>query len=501
MKTLKESQLPLVYIKNIIPASPKRIKLVDTKSFVDVNLSNMCLESDSGTVNIKLKEKSKQFNETMAAAFQYVFLHALNGRRKVNTVNRWINEMNLFTRDYGNLGEIEVITLRMFNEYSQKKGPSQQKLLRSALLYWGKLKVHGITEDLEFYLNTSASPKPRKTLEIQNSVAYERPFKLNEVQRILSVVNELYINKKFNSQANLLWRLIISEALRPSQLSLLKICDIFYLEENKIIESNLSLNVPIVKQSGTSARDLMFKVKLSSATSRAIRSHIQNLQELMGEYPPPSTPLFCLSENEAQILKKSIVIASYIHRTKKYISAAIGDMGDYEFFTRRFKHTKLTHLAILGAPLEILARAGYQTSTVSLRHYTNLTDEAYLKYELQMSDSHDEIFSAFRGKIVEKDKLTKFKIQNRILAPDLSTEIGACAETPCEAFAPVACYTCPRFEAFADGAHKEVLELLLRRQALTAKMGLSGESIIRDAYLISAIKFVIHEISGVKKND
>lgn len=463
----------------------------------------MELNGDGGTYFLRLMERGINLCHQTSLCFQYAVLHALNGRRKVSTVQRWVGELDLFFRtaaiQFG--APISRITFPMFNWYSPQKNASQQKLLRSALLYWSRLRLPGIDSDLKDYLFTSSSPRPRQTIEIQNSVAHERPFKLTEIRRILAAVDDLYIAKEFTPQDNLLWRLIVSEALRPSQLRLLQLGDVTFGSVNAETLPRAILRVPIVKQSGTSARDYMIEVRLSESISCAMQQHLLFIKDRFGKIPAPSYPLFCVTEQYGRTEKlkvKSIDITSRISKTRARIARHVGDLGDHELFTRRFKHTKLTHLAVLGATIGVLARAGYQTSTISLRHYTNLTDEAFAEYETLMSATHDDIFNAFRGRVIHPSEVTNPDPSHSIVSPNLENTLGACAADPCSAFAPIACYSCPRFEAFTDGAHGIVLDFLLARQKIAKSIELPAETVERDTHLISAVKHVIHEIEKRK---
>lgn len=475
---------------------PTRIKLVDTKSFIKVNLTEMLLKGDAQKNFMRLKEKCINFNEQAKHCFYYAVLHALNGRRKISTVQRWVNELDLFIRTfYAHTAQpVGTITFQIFNWYSTKKNASQQKLLRSLLIYWCNLGLPGIARDLQDYLAISKCPKPRQTIEIQNSVEHERPFTINEIRRILAAVDALYIEGKFDAQDNLLWRLIVSEALRPSQMGLLLIGDI-QSSKNDSANLNITLNVPIVKQCGTAARDYMFETQLSESTSRAVRGHLQFIKDRFRSLPAPSSPLFCVSRRDTSPTVESLGITQLIERTRKLLAVSIGDLGQHELFTRRFKHTKLTHLAMLGASVQVLAKAGYQTTTVSLRHYINLTDEAFVEYEKLMSETHEDILYAFRGRIIDRTEATKNDAEHIIFSPDLEHDLGSCSDNPCDAFAPVACYTCPRFEAFRDGTHERVLEFLLKREKLARQMELPSDSIARDTELIKAVKSVILEIT------
>jgi len=174
---------------------PRRIKVVDTKKLVDVNLDEMTIESDTGPLTFRLRQKSQYLSGDIAKIFFYVVLHGLNGKRKVSTVSGWINQFELFTRNAakGRTKPITLLTFAIFNRYVTAKNASQIKLLRSFLLYWNKLKKPGIEPALADYLVTSKSPKPRHTFEIQSAVEKERPFSLQQIRNILGEIDGLYM--------------------------------------------------------------------------------------------------------------------------------------------------------------------------------------------------------------------------------------------------------------------------------------------------------------------
>jgi len=321
---------------------------------------------------------------------------------------------------------------------------------------------------------------------------------MQQTRNILTNVESLYISGEFNPQDYLMWRLIISEAMRPSQLQLLEFGD---LKIDMDINGNLvkvQVNVPIVKQKATPAREYMMEYTLSEPIGRAVVEHIKYISSITKKEPERTLPIFCIARKGAgkQVLvnKNGINITSRIMNSRKYIAGIDEEPQDLNLFTRRFKHTKLTHLAMLGAPLEVLARAGFQTSTGSLTHYVNLTEEAFVNYENQLSSHHENLLSAFRGKVINKNFSTNPDLDHRILDPDIDKDVGSCSTKPCNVLTPFGCYICPRFEAFKDGAHQAVLDSLLSKKKKLIKLKLPLEAITRDDYLIDAVSSVISSI-------
>jgi hypothetical protein len=483
----------------IAPDLPDRIRLVDSEKFVSVDLHKMILAGDGGTRILKLTERSRGLQPQTALSLQYVALHSLNGRRKVGTVVRWLNEFNLFLQTIrANVTvSIATITFKMYNSYVVTKNASQHKLLRSFLLYWASTKQPGISEELMHYLTISSPPEPRSQITIQNAVPHERPFNVSETRQILAAVDRLFISQVFDAQDNLLWRLIIAEGMRPTQLRLLMVGDVT-LNPAQGASATVLLRVPCIKQHGSSGRNHMMETSMPNSVGVALRLQLAFLERVLGHPPAKTSPMFAVSHTsngQPAVRGPAISIDERIVLTRPRISDIVPFLDNHDLFTRRFKHTKLTHLAILGAPLEVLARAGYQTSTISLRHYVNLSEEAFVDYEERMTSEHAVISGAFSGSLISAGEATNPDLEHKIFDLNLNEPVGSCATDPCDVFAPVGCYTCPRFEAFTDGAHGTVLNFLTKRKARAQQIGLSAESISRDDASISAVQQVIEAVN------
>ena len=412
---------------------PTQVKIVDTKKMVRVNLKSMQITGDADSRDLNLEDKGKNFTPATFQLFAYAMLDALNGRRKVSTVLRWINELSLFAATISQLihgKRITSIVQSMYNAYAADKSSSQVKLLRSALKYWFELDIPGIHPDLGSFLQTSRSPKPRSTTEIQNTTPTERPLTVAQVRTLLTDVDTLYMTGKFNPQDNLLWRLIISEAMRPSQMELLRCGDVTVNRDPREKVTGATVMVPIVKQKGTPARDYMIEYDVSVPVARALAEHLVFLAKCLGRSPPSDLALFCFTPSiqpTKLVSAQPLGITHYIITTRTKLASMSDELVDCDLFTRRFKHTKLTHLAMLGASLDVLARAGFQTSTVSLRRYVNLTDEAYVTYEKAMSAEHDFLLAALKPSVIPKQQATNPSPENRIMDSEMDKELGSCA--------------------------------------------------------------------------
>lgn len=483
---------------------PERVYSVDGKRFIRVDLDSMKVPSDSdGEPTFKLNESLSCFMDMTHTAAAHVLLAALDGKRKTSTVRRWLNELSLFGRTIAEaIGNqrISTVTLKMYLWYCKQKSASQEKLLRGVFLYWIKEECPGLESELEHHLQTTAPRKPRGMIEVQNAVPSERPLSMSQVRGLLQDIEELYLSGEFSPQTNLLWRLMISEALRPAQMELLQFGDVTIKRDGGGRLQAVELNVPMIKQAGTPARDYMESHRLSRALSQAVVDHIEFVGSVHGKEPPKTWPLFCVrlaTDKKTLVSRKpSIGTHALIAQTRTLLASIRGEFEDTDLFNRRFKHTKLTHLAAAGAPLEVLAHAGFQTSTISLVRYVNLTEEAYAGYETRLEPAHLEIAAAFRGKVIARTEATNPDDEHRIVDPNLEHDLGACAAEPCGALACKGCYLCPRYEAFEDGPHKMIEAQLVAEQERARAAGMPAETILKNDQILRAVRFVITRIES-----
>ncbi len=176
---------------------PKQIYSLDGKRFIAVSLVQMRVPSDErGAWTMCLNEKLASFSSMTRMAASFILLQALDGKRKSSTVLRWFNELSLFSRTVSaELGHrlISVITLKMYLWYCSKKGASQEKLVRSALLWWSKEGAPGIHPDLIAHIGVTAPRKPRGMIEVQNAEPSERPLTMQQVHGLLDDVADLLL--------------------------------------------------------------------------------------------------------------------------------------------------------------------------------------------------------------------------------------------------------------------------------------------------------------------
>ncbi|RZL96376.1 MAG: hypothetical protein EOP76_01515 [Variovorax sp.] len=482
---------------------PVQIKPIEHTTSIPVNLDCMKIDGDGGTVNIKLNRFRLFLTSKTFESFSYVMITALDRRYKSSVVSRWEKEAHLFFRlccEALGATKIETITLGMYLWYTEACNPSQVGLIRTFLSFWCKQNVEGLHRGLARHLDSASPPKRPSTQQIQNQKPDERPLTIAQSRQISERIGELYAAKEFSSQDQLLWTLISAEGLRPSQLALLRVkhFEIIQDEHGEILE--VLIHVPAVKQKGTPALSYLITETLASRAWVPLTEHLNFVSTVAGRELMPEDRIFCLTKDflgNYVISKSPLRINLIVNETRARIIAGIPDLENVILFCRRFKHTMLTHLGLLGAPLSVLQRCAYQTSSGSVRRYVNVSKDVQRSFETEMANSHNALVRFFKGRIVDRAGATHPDEEHLIGAPGLSDEdLGACAVQPCKGLMNVGCYGCYKFEAFADGPHQEALDHLESLRLDRAALHLDDAVVTRDDHLIEAVKQVIADIGG-----
>ncbi|PTR06940.1 hypothetical protein C8J28_1451 [Cereibacter azotoformans] len=157
---------------------------------------------------------------------------------------------------------------------------------------------------------------------------------------------------------------------------------------------------------------------------------------------------------------------------------------------QRERHTVLTGLAMNGCnALEIAANAGH-SSPESCQAYVDAGIDHFQRMERLVGEAFIPIADRFLGKVVREAKDRKAQQDPDAVLRDTNlTGVGSCEIGGCRAVeagvAPVACYTCRKFRAWAEGPHEALLVNLLARQSEFIEAGHSEVAETRTATIVA----------------
>lgn len=262
--------------------------------------------------------------------------------------------------------------------------------------------------------------------------------------------------------------------MRSAQLAAMKVCDLRRSGER------VEVRIPLLKQRGIPERGAFMPWKpITQGLADLLFLHIETnvLPRLSpGQDPdsaqlfPPKRLAFAVSSGLDHHQDKNGVQKIFLRLFTRLavVSPLTGRLMVVN--PQRERHTVLTGLAMNGCnALEIAANAGH-SSPESCQAYVDAGIDHFQRMERLVGEAFIPIADRFLGKVVREAKdLTAKKDPDAVLRDKDLTGVGSCEIGGCQAVeagvAPIACYTCRKFRAWAEGPHEALLGALLARQS------------------------------------
>jgi len=169
----------------------------------------------------------------------------------------------------------------------------------------------------------------------------------------------------------------------------------------------------------------------------------------------------------------------------------------------RFRRSMGTDLAREGHGVAVIQIALDHNDHQNCGVYTETSAEFATRLDMRIGKLLAPMAQAFAGVLVknEKSALRGNDKRSRVRTQDGEGNIGNCGEMGfCGAHAPIACYTCVKFQPWLDAPHEEVLiELYEERESTLALTGDETMAGILDRQIL-AVEDVINRCAEMKQN-
>ncbi|HEX8131595.1 MAG TPA: hypothetical protein VF527_21040 [Pyrinomonadaceae bacterium] len=313
-----------------------------------------------------------------------------------------------------------------------------------------------------------------------------------------------------NGQGSFLTRvcvmLLLELGARPIQLILLTIGDFKVILGPDGMQKFYSIDVPRVKQR-TVGKLAKKRRRISPDLAQAIEDLIKENQLKHGDLDT-EMPILCRPIPATEGARKrnrhllQLPRDSFQKRVVNFASEAniisprTGKL--LNTYPIRFRYTFGTRHANQGTPGAVLAELLDQLTLASVRIYTksnsNLVE--HLNIALGRNAHYTDTVGRFLGEISSS---TENDDPHRVISGTTPTlknlgGIGACgADFLCKLMPPLSCYVCPKFQAWADGPHQQMLtELEFHILDLMNRTGNSSDRIpYQLAEVITAIRSLL----------
>lgn len=409
------------------------------------------------------------------------------------------------------------------------KKKHKTRLLKIFINQMAVMKLDGhISKNIPELVNKwriSAEPKARYILNLDPVMG---PFSDIEFEAIGHVAANKFANDVLSLEEYALLLITKATGRRPEQIATLKVKD--FVISNKYTKTPIfCLNIPRLKIRNAPFRTQLATFGLINSTGQIlteyIKWYIQETESLLGTTLTPEQknemPLFAnknciryLMTNPQEEWTKGLS-SERVHMKSKYFSnwikkivESLGIISErtgkpVHITGYRFRYTLGTRAAREGSGKLTIAKLLDHTTLSSVEHYVKNIPEFALEVSRVMNDSLINYASAFAGHLTKNEE-TANQIHPgcaRIPFQEKDCDVGSCgAEAYCTDYAPIACYTCPKFQPWSDAPHHFVLEWLLEeRRRISELTGDITISAINDRSIIAVMQ-VMNACAEYKKN-
>jgi integrase len=372
---------------------------------------------------------------------------------------------------------------------------------------WHALGYPGIQPEVPALLNQLRLKGNFKGEAVLTMDPEKGPFTEIELHGIYGALHDAYSQGRIQTRHYVLTLLYMALGPRNIQLAALKTKDLTVLKARDGPSSYL-LNVPRAKQRGQNIRDELKSRALDHDIGHLLEAHIENVKEhhqknITDKIDAKELPLFpyWFSSNPAGFthhsngndLYKEIAgifqkLTVTSERTGKKIKVS----------PTRFRRTIGTRAAMEGHGELIIADLLDHTDTQNVGVYVEATPEIIDRIDKALALHLAPMAQAFMGIIIEDESKAERGDDpaSRIRSPNIESakggSVGSCGKYGfCGAYAPIACYTCRKFQAWLDGPHETVLEeLILKRERTLEQTGDERIAFVNDRTILAVAEVV-----------
>lgn len=389
--------------------------------------------------------------------------------------------------------EISEMSFVSFKKLLPKKDEYKLSVVRGFIRQMRYLGLDGNIDDSVYKLTDqwrlSGNEKGVAVLSLDPEVG---PFSSLEFEAIGLRAAHKYAEGELSTEEYAILLLFKATGRRNEQLASLKVKD--YLLTDKITGTpSYVINIPRAKQRGGRFRSTFKAFGLVKTVGQVIEQHInesisqveENLGRTLTKFECNELPLFVTdividtmrtqSEEDVQIFLKSelshissaALASRLISATQKLkvVSERTGRLIHVNPY--RFRYTLGTRAAIEGAGVLTIATLLDHSDTQNVQVYVANVPEFAVEISKIMNQPLARYAAAFAGKLVENEEEANQENAGaaRIPLREKGCDVGSCGSNSfCQDYAPIACYTCPKFRPWVHAPHHLVLQWLMEER-------------------------------------
>lgn len=408
------------------------------------------------------------------------------GSRKLDTVINVVSCISAAVNRHAT--ELNIVDERDFLSAKVEAGKEREYQLstvRGFLRFWHQSGLYGISDEFIEAIGKLSFKGNEKGQAVLSHDPQKGPYTQLEMEAIIDGLNNALMEDRVSIN-ELLVKLYSERGLRRAQVAQLAFQD---FSKNG---GMYRLNQPRSKQRNDGFRETFTPFPISEDLYNAVQllktQRVKEINELANEQIADSVttlPLFPLHEVLIQHVRQNTPIdancfqpLNYLNgvlaKAEKAINAISERTGEQiHFASKRFRSTLGTDLNREGAGVGVIAAALDHTDHQNAGVYVESTGDNATRLNQKIGPLLAPLAQAFAGMVVRgEDQATRGDDPtSRIRSIDGAENVGPCGNHAfCSANAPVACYTCIKFQPWLDAPHEDVLADLYEDRERTLRV-------------------------------
>jgi integrase len=393
---------------------------------------------------------------------------------------------------------------------AQKGRPNVQEYHLSAFIgRWAELGLHGVSQNAVKLVKTIKKKPSARGQAVLTMDPVKGPFTDFEVQQLTQAVNLAYAEGRIEPQFFFLTWIAMLTGQRISQYCALKVCDLVATRDESGGISSYNILIPKAKQQGAVLRDEFLSRPLLLQFGEAFYAYAQEVKAAnpeMGDQAPmfPSEASTELPQLNADFAGHwtTVSLAFYFRKVLGDIAPICARTSEpMHMAVGRFRDTLGTRAAQEGFGALVIAEILGHVDTQSVKCYIAVIPEVAHRLDKMLAKDLAPLANAFVGKIlISRTAATRYGDPSSEIVDyrNSGENVGYCGTTyNCKFNAPVACYVCPKFEAWIDAPHAALYQELEDERKRILESGSERMAAVNDLAMV-AIRHVIDECARIK---
>lgn len=462
-----------------------------------------------------------------------MFLHHLKSDRSPATVVGYFKGVSVFLRaavelnvDVTDLAKFDVALFHRLREQMSSRFAVATvcwalHTFRSWYLWCSDADLDGFDFDTAVALDglvIGSGPKGEAVLGHNPKLG---PLHPAEFDRLFLALREATANETMPDQDLAAAWLFVAFGCNPKNLYLLHDEDLL---KTKMADGTVKyeLRIPRIKKPGIEERAQFrtrpLRLEIGTLLERLIKQNAGARRLIQSAMPGKqfAPAMFRTSQARPSLMDTEFETQAYRWRTGNFNQALMRvvrhlnlvgrDREPLNLTPRRLRYTFATRLVQDGASPVILADALDHTDLQNVMVYYNARSDIVLKLDRAMALKLAPWGQAFMGTIVrsevdaDRGQDPASRVKHFDPKAERLTNVGSCGSFGfCGMAAPVACYTCSKFQPWLDAPHGEVLEALLADRDAHLKRGADPKMTQARDLTIAAVASVILLCEGMKE--